>query len=139
MRSRRIGLAIAAVAAQIGLLAACSPGGDTEAPAVSANAKGVAADNSAQNARDRSGETLVPTDQGGGGADLGVTQAVRKNVVEHDGFSVNAKNVKIITQDGVVTLRGPVANAAEKAEIESVTARADGVKRVVNELEVQTN
>lgn len=138
MKHRRIGLAIAATV-QIGLLSACSPDSSTKTAAVSTAGETSAADNSAKNARDRGGDTLTPGDQGSSNADLNVTQAVRKSVVDHDGFSVNAKNVKIITQDGVVTLRGPVANAAEKAQIEIVTARASGVKRVVNELEVESN
>ncbi len=52
---------------------------------------------------------------------------------------MNAKNVKIITQDGVVTLRGPVKSAEEKAMIASVAQKTGGVKRVDNQLEVERN
>jgi hyperosmotically inducible protein len=138
MSSRRIKLAIGAFVVPIGLLAACSSERRTETPPVSASPTGSDADNSARNAKDRSGSMLTPMDQGSSEADRTVTQMVRKSVVDQDGFSVNAKNVKIITQDGVVTLRGPVATAEEKAQIGVITAKAAGVKRVDNQLEVET-
>ena len=53
-------------------------------------------------------------DQGGSEADTAITQQIRKAVVAQDNLSTDAKNVKIITRDGVVTLRGPVASAKEK-------------------------
>jgi hyperosmotically inducible periplasmic protein len=95
------------------------------------------ADDSARNVRDREGRTLTPMDQGGSEADRAITQQIRKVVVEDDDLSMNAKNVKIITVDGVVTLRGPVKTAAEKTKIASVSSKADGVKRVDNQIEVE--
>src|SRR5262245_41669991 len=65
------------------------------------------ADNSGRNVRDRGDKTLTPMDQGGSEADRTITQDIRKAVVANDHFSTDAKNVKIITVDGVVTLRGP--------------------------------
>ena len=50
---------------------------------------------------------------------------------------MNAKNVKIITVDGVVTLRGPVKSAAEKAKLASVSKQTAGVKRVDDQLEIE--
>jgi hyperosmotically inducible protein len=96
-----------------------------------------AADNSGKNVRDRDSRTLTPMDQGGSEADRTITQEIRKLVVADDELSTNAKNVKIITVDGVVTLRGPVKSTAEKTKIASVSAKAAGVKRVENELEVE--
>jgi osmotically-inducible protein OsmY len=49
---------------------------------------------------------------------------------------MNGKNVKIVTIDGVVTLRGPVASAREKKDIANLVKKVDGVKRVDNQLEV---
>lgn len=141
--TNRSTLATGTIVVSFALLAACSPdrGNDGQAgtPDVSANAATTDADNSARNERDRSGATLTPLDQGGSEADRNVTQLVRKGIVGEDGFSVNAKNVKVITQEGVVTLRGPVATAAEKAQIGALAAKADGVKRVDNQLEVETD
>ena len=51
-------------------------------------------------------------------------------------LSVNGKNVKIITSDGTVTLRGPVKDDKEKAEIEAKAKRVAGVKKVDNQLEI---
>jgi osmotically-inducible protein OsmY len=75
-------------------------------------------------------------DQGESKADLGITQQIRKAVMGHKDLSMDAKNVKIITQDGVVTLRGPVKSAEEKATIADVSKKTKGVKRVDNQLEV---
>jgi hyperosmotically inducible protein len=97
------------------------------------------ADNTGRNARDADGKTLTPMDQSENEADRTITQQIRKAVVDHDQLSTNAKNVKIITQNGVVTLRGPVKSAEEKAAIASVAQKTGGVKRVDNQLEVESN
>ena len=104
-----------------------------------ANAAAADADNTKRNARDADGHTLTPLDQGGSEADRTITQQIRKQVVDHDQLSTNAKNVKIITQDGVVTLRGPVKSTEEKAAIASVATKTSGVKRVDNQLEIERN
>ena len=98
---------------------------------------GVDADNTKRNARDADGHTLTPLDQGESEADRTITQHIRKEVVSSDRLSTNAKNVKIITQNGVVTLRGPVKSPEEKATIASVAQKTGGVKRVDNQLEVE--
>jgi len=95
--------------------------------------------NSGKNVRDRDDQSLTPTDQGGSQADRDVTAQVRKAVVDDDSLSTNAQNVKIITVQGVVTLRGPVKNANEKASIAAKAKRVAGVKRVDNQLEIETN
>lgn len=96
------------------------------------------ADNSARNVRDRN-DTLTPLDQGTSEADRGITQRIRQDVMKQDGFSMNAQNVKIITMEGVVTLRGPVATPQEKATIASLAQKTAGVKRVDNQLEVEAH
>jgi osmotically-inducible protein OsmY len=95
------------------------------------------ADNTARNKRDRGDATLTPTDQGESASDRKITQQVRQSVVAHDDLSMNAKNAKIITRDGVVTLRGPVKSPAEKAQIGALAAKTTGVKRVDNQLEIE--
>jgi osmotically-inducible protein OsmY len=96
------------------------------------------ADNTEKNVRDRDDKTLTPMDQGGSEGDRQLTAAVRKAIVDDDSLSTNAQNVKVITIDGVVTLRGPVKSAAEKAAVASKAERTAGVKRVDNQLEVET-
>ena len=99
-------------------------------------AEPAAADNTEKNERDRKASALTPGDQGESEADRTITQRVRQGVVGHDGLSTTAANVKIITVDGVVTLRGPVKSAEERSTIEAVAQRTDGVKRVDNQLEI---
>lgn len=100
-------------------------------PAIAQNA-----DNSATNARDRGGQTLTPINQSNDPADLKLAAAIRKMVVDDGSLSANAKNVKIITVSGVVTLRGPVENETEKATIEK-HAKMAGASSVVNQLEIK--
>lgn len=94
------------------------------------------ADNTKTNERDRNTATLTPGDQGESEADRTITQRVRQGVVGHDDLSTTAENVKIITLDGVVTLRGPVTNTQEKSTIAAIARGVDGVRRVDDQLEI---
>jgi osmotically-inducible protein OsmY len=96
-----------------------------------------APDNARVNARDRSGDTLTPVDQGGSEADRTVTQHIRQAVMKESSLSFTAKNVKIITVNGKVTLRGPVNSAEERATIEAAARKVAGVIQVENLLEVK--
>jgi osmotically-inducible protein OsmY len=96
------------------------------------------ADNTGRNERDRSGETLTPPDQSGKTADIDITAEVRRAIVDDKTMSFNARNAKIITVDGVVTLRGPVDSQQEKDALEAIAAKCTGVTKVVNELEVKS-
>jgi hyperosmotically inducible protein len=95
-----------------------------------------AADNTDKNERDRSAAAVTPGDQSESEADRTITQQARQNVVGDDALSMSAKNVKIVTSEGVVTLRGPVTTAQEKADIARIVKGVDGVKRVDNQLEI---
>jgi osmotically-inducible protein OsmY len=97
------------------------------------------ADNTARNVRDRDDRTATPMDQGGSEGDRTITAEIRKQITDNDALSMNAKNVKVITQDGVVTLRGPVKDAQEKTTVAGIARKATGVKRVDDQLEVERN
>ena len=112
----------------------CSRDRDARQPAQSSAA--VEPDNSGRNVRDRNEATKTPTDQSENEADRTITQNIRKALSDDDSLSTNAKNVKIITSDGTVTLRGPVKNEKEKADIEAKARQVAGVKRVDNQLEI---
>ncbi len=99
----------------------------------------VAADNTKRNERDRSPGAVTPGDQGNNDVDLGITQKIRQGVVKDETLSMAAKNVKIITQDGVVTLRGPVKSDGERTSIATLAMGTAGVKRVDNQLEIAAN
>src|SRR6266508_2271120 len=93
-------------------------------------------DNSGRNVRDRDDQNKTTGDQSENEADRTITQNIRRAVTADDSLSTNAKNVKIITNDGTVTLRAPVKSEKEKAEIEAKAKQVAGVKRVDNQLEV---
>ena len=97
------------------------------------------ADNSRINARDRSGATQTPEDQAGGSeADRRLLAAVRKAVEGDKTLSTSARNVKIVTKDGVVTLRGPVNSEDEKGKVARLAQQVAGVSSVQNQLDVKT-
>jgi len=93
-------------------------------------------DNSAMNKRDRDASTKTPLDQNENKVDIGITASIRTSVVETK-MSTNAQNVKIITQDGNVTLRGPVKTLEEKNRIEEIARNVAGVKAVESQIEVE--
>ncbi len=95
-----------------------------------------APDNTGRNVRDRSGETLTAGDQSESEADRTLTQRIRQAVVADDSLSTNAHNVKIIAINGVVTLRGPVKSAKEKANIDAKARHLAGETKVENQLEI---
>jgi hyperosmotically inducible periplasmic protein len=95
-----------------------------------------AADNTALNERDSAGATTTPVDQGQNETDLAITAKIRQAVVDDKALSVNAENVKIITNTGIVTLRGPVQSEQEKSAIEAKAKQVAGVTRVDNQLEI---
>ena len=95
-----------------------------------------APDNTGRNVRDRSGATLTPGDQSESEADLTLTQRIRQAVVADDSLSTTAHNIKIITINGVVTLRGPVNSTQEKATIDAKAQQIAGATKVDNQLEI---
>ena len=95
-----------------------------------------APDNTDVNERDRNAATLTPEDQGNNPMDLGVTQRVRQAIVDTDSLTMGEKNVKVITVNGVVTLRGPVESEESKSRIAALAKGAVGVTSVDNQLEV---
>lgn len=95
-------------------------------------------DNTARNVRDRDDKSLTPLDQGNGKVDLDITARIRKEVMASNLLSMNAKNVKIITRDAHVTLRGPTHSAEEKRLIGEIAGRIAGNGNVDNQLEVKS-
>jgi hyperosmotically inducible periplasmic protein len=96
----------------------------------------VAADNSGNNVRDRNDATKTSGDQSESEADRTISQNIRRAITADDSISTNGKNVKIITADGAVTLRGPVKSENEKTNIGAKAQQIAGVKRVDNQLEI---
>jgi hyperosmotically inducible protein len=94
-------------------------------------------DNTAINERDRSRETQTSGDQSNSSADLKITQAIRQALMKDSELSMTAKNIKIITDNGQITLRGPVKNAQEKAKIDQLARSAAGGAKIDDQLDVK--
>ena len=92
--------------------------------------------NTGVNERDRDGTLKTPIDQNENQVDIDITARIRKQVVDTK-MSVDAQNVKIITQDGKVILRGPVKSAAEKKQIEDFAREVVGPDKVDSQLEIE--
>ena len=95
-----------------------------------------APDNTGVNERDQDGTTKTPTDQKENEVDVERTAEIRRRITDTEDLSVNARNVKIITADGKVTLRGPVASQSEKDAIAKIAEDVAGAENVDNQLEI---
>ena len=69
-------------------------------------------------------------------ADRAITQKIRTAIHEDQSLSTYAHNIKVITQDGKVTLRGPVRSEEEKSNLEAKAVSVAGQENVTNQLEV---
>ena len=94
-------------------------------------------DNAATNERDRSGETKTSGDQSNSSADLKITQAIWQALMKDSELSTTAKNIKIITANGQVTLRGPVKTAQEKTKVDQIARSAAGGAQIDDQLDVK--
>ena len=93
-------------------------------------------DNSGVNTRDRQPGAVTADQQGNSAADRTATQKIREAIVADKDLSTYAHNVKVVTRDGIVTLKGPVRSDAEKKSVEAKAKSVAGVTRVVSELSV---
>jgi osmotically-inducible protein OsmY len=112
----------------IGLLGARQPGSTRQAP-----------DNTKTNQRDRSQNEPTADQQKENQSDRELTAKVRQALVKDKSLSTYAHNVKIIAQDGIVTLKGPVRSEEEKRAVEEKAAEAaGGADKIKSELEVSS-
>jgi hyperosmotically inducible protein len=95
-----------------------------------------AADNTKVNQRDRNKSEATADQQKETPADRQLTQQIRKALVKDKSLSTYGHNVKIVTQNGIVTLRGPVKSAEEKLAIEAKAAEIAGSDKVTSEIQV---
>jgi osmotically-inducible protein OsmY len=96
------------------------------------------ANNSGVNSRDAGGDTLTPLDQSKGSKrDVEITRRIRNLVTSDKSLSTNAHNVKIISLNGVTTLRGPVNTAEERARVGKLARQV--ASEVHDELDVKQN
>jgi hyperosmotically inducible protein len=90
-------------------------------------------DNSKQNKN----QTQTADDQTNAKSDRLITQKVRKAIMADKTLSTYAHNVKIVTVNGAVTLKGPVQSEEEKQKVASEAANAVSADKITNELTVK--
>lgn len=100
------------------------------------NASTAAPDNTGVNARDQGDDALTPLKQSDKRADVELTRRIRRSLMEDKALSTTAKNVKVITVDGRVTLRGPVKSEQEKVAVADKAQRIAGAGKVDDQLEI---
>jgi hyperosmotically inducible protein len=93
-------------------------------------------DNTRVNKRDRSSEQVTADQQKQNSSDIELTRKIRSSISKDKSLSTYAHNVKVITQDGIVTLKGPVRSEEESKVIESKAAEVAGASNVKNQLDI---
>lgn len=101
------------------------------------NPADVAPDNSAVNVRDRNPAAMTAGQQSNNKSDVELTREIRRAVIKDHSLSMLAHNVKIISANGSVTLRGPVNTEEEKTTIANKAQTIAGADKVDNQLEVK--
>jgi len=96
-----------------------------------------AADNTKVNERDRSQNEPTADQQKENRSDRDITQQIRQSIMKDKSLSTYAHNVKVVTQDGQVTLKGPVRSEAEKKAIEAKATEVAGDGKVTSELNIK--
>jgi osmotically-inducible protein OsmY len=88
------------------------------------------------NDRDKSSSEATADQQKENASDRSLTQQIRKAILQDKSLSTYAHNVKVITQDGNVVLKGPVRSVAEKKAVEAKAIALAGEDRVSSQLQV---
>ena len=96
-----------------------------------------APDNSAVNVRDRAPGAMTAGQQSNSTSDVELTRRIRRAVVQDHSLSMLAHNVKIISTNGAVMVRGPVKTEEEKTAIANKAQAIAGAGKVDNQLEVK--
>jgi|SwirhisoilCB3_FD_contig_123_39970_length_572_multi_4_in_2_out_0_2 hyperosmotically inducible periplasmic protein len=99
---------------------------------------GVKPDNTKVNRQDRNANQPTADQQKNNATDLDLTKNIRRSIVEDKSLSSYAHNVKVISQNGTVTLKGPVKSEAEKSAIVSkAVSLAGGADKVIDQMSVK--
>lgn len=92
-------------------------------------------DNSVINERDRRPEEMTALNQSPARTDVELTRLIRQDLMRHSELSSNAHNIKVITVNGVVTLKGPVKNLQEMKIVDEIARGEAGVRNAINEMQ----
>ena len=94
-------------------------------------------DNTKVNRRDRNANEPTADQQKDNRSDRDITQQIRQSLVKDKSLSTYAHNVKVITQNGMVTLKGPVRSEEEKKAVEAKAAEVAGENKVTSQLDIK--
>jgi hyperosmotically inducible periplasmic protein len=95
------------------------------------------ADNTKVNERDRSKAEPTADQQKENSSDRELARQIRRSLVKDKSLSTYAHNVKVIVQNGTVTLKGPVRSDEEKRTVEAKAAEvAGGSDKITSELQI---
>ncbi len=97
------------------------------------------ADNTKVNTRDQNSGELSAQDQGRNQTDTELTRKIRQDIVKSSDLSTYAHNIKIITVNGIVTLKGPVKTSAEKEIVLEKAKAIAGASHVVDKMEANSS
>jgi len=106
------------------------------APVVRQDAQQPAPDNTKTNTRDRDKASPTADQQKMNATDRDLAKRIRTALMKDKSLSTYAHNIKIVSQEGKVTLKGPVRSEEEKSAIETKALEVAGAGNVTNELEV---
>lgn len=112
-------------------------GSMTRGQAQTTEQQGTSPDNTKMNAQDRDKASPTADQQKDNRSDREITQQIRQSVIKDKSLSTYAHNVKIITQNGQVTLKGPVRSEDEKRAIEGKATEVAGENKVTSELNIK--
>ena len=96
------------------------------------------ADNTRVNRRDRNTGEVTADQQKVNASDQELTKKIRQSVMADKSLSTDAHNIKIISQNGAVTLKGPVKSDDEKkAIVAKAVAIAGSADKVTDQISVK--
>ena len=98
---------------------------------------GNAPDNTRINTRDRNSSEATADNQKNNRSDRDITKQIRQSLAKDSALSTYAHNLKIVTQNGQVTLKGPVRSEDEKRVVEAKATAIAGENKVTNQLDVK--
>ena len=112
----------------LGLVPSTATAQDSSAPA---------ADNTKVNQRDKDKAQPTADQQKENQPDREIARRIRQSIVQDKTLSSYAHNVKVVAQNGMVTLKGPVRSDEEKSAVEAKAAEVAGADKVTSQLEVK--
>jgi hyperosmotically inducible protein len=94
-------------------------------------------DNTKVNKQDRNKASVTADQQKNNLSDRELTQQIRKSIMADKSLSTYGHNVKVIAQNGMVTLKGPVKSEEEKKAIDAKAVEIAGSGKVDNQMTVK--